>query len=109
MFHGIHHTFPQEKYRLVFPIAPGLVILYSFLHIPLFTLFESDKSYMLASGAYIGYVIYDLIHYSFHHSSPKTQWIKDLKAHHMSHHYRNGAVKYGVSNAFWDYVFRTEN
>ena len=37
VIHGIHHTFPQEKLRLVFPIVPGIVVLNSFLTLPIYT------------------------------------------------------------------------
>jgi len=36
MFHGIHHAFPMDKYRLVFPPVMGL-IMYSFLFMPLYS------------------------------------------------------------------------
>jgi len=28
MFHGIHHSFPMDRYRLVFPPLPGFMIFY---------------------------------------------------------------------------------
>lgn len=62
---------------------------------------------MAFSGALVAYIIYDLIHYFFHHSSPRFSYVKDLKAYHMSHHYRDGKIKFGVSSKFWDYVFLT--
>jgi 4-hydroxysphinganine ceramide fatty acyl 2-hydroxylase len=52
--------------------------------------------------------MYDLTHYFIHHSSPRKGYFKNLKLYHMQHHYRNGLAGYGVSNKFWDIVFRTE-
>lgn len=106
-FHGIHHTFPQEKYRLVFPIAPGLLIMYGFIYWPISLIYPEEWHYQVYAGLLVGYMAYDLLHYFFHHSSPQAGWVKDLKAYHMQHHYRNGQVKFGVSNKFWDKIFFT--
>lgn len=59
-------------------------------------------------GCALGYVMYDMIHYFIHHSSPKTGYFKFVKMYHMQHHYRNGELGYGVSSKFWDIIFRTE-
>lgn len=106
-FHGIHHSFPQDRYRLVFPPLPGLVamslikpcfeIIYPELWIP-----------AMATGIITGYILYDVIHYVLHHTTPKDWYFRNLKMYHMQHHYRNGEAGFGVSNKFWDIVFRTE-
>jgi len=31
LIHGIHHAFPMDAYRLVFPLVPGYVIFFGFL------------------------------------------------------------------------------
>jgi 4-hydroxysphinganine ceramide fatty acyl 2-hydroxylase len=107
MFHGIHHTFPQEKLRLVMPIAPGLAILNLFITLPLFLALSPEKAFVVTAGTYIGYICYDMMHYFFHHSSPKSGYVREMKQIHMAHHYRDGKVAFGVSNKFWDVVFRT--
>ncbi len=30
LLHGIHHAFPMDRYRLVFPIAPAIVLYFTF-------------------------------------------------------------------------------
>ena len=35
LIHGIHHAFPMDRYRLVFPPAPGFIVLYLFFGVPL--------------------------------------------------------------------------
>ena len=62
----------------------------------------------MASGAAVGYVCYDMIHYFLHHTSPPEGYWRDLKLYHMQHHYKNGKVGFGVSSKFWDLVFKTE-
>lgn len=79
LIHGIHHAFPMDSLRLVFPVLPGYVVFFGFV-IPPITMFIPD-AYVNATTAYIaiGYVIYDLIHYFLHHSQPKEGYWKGLK------------------------------
>jgi len=55
-----------------------------------------------------GYIGYDMVHYYLHHCNPKSGYWRDLKIYHMQHHYKNGALGFGVSQKFWDIVFGTE-
>lgn len=68
MIHGIHHAFPMDRYRLVFPVLPGYVIITIFLITPIKLLVFSEWQSCIISGTMLGYVIYDLIHYFLHHS-----------------------------------------
>lgn len=35
LIHGIHHAFPQDRYRLVFPPVPGAIIIFSAGYLPI--------------------------------------------------------------------------
>lgn len=108
LIHGIHHAFPQDRLRLVFPIVPGYLLLTG-LYLPIL---NATVPVLMAPGVKcgtaLGYVLYDMIHYFIHHSSPKEGYFKSVKMYHMQHHYRNGELGYGVSSKFWDVIFRTE-
>ena len=107
LVHGIHHCFPMDRYRLVFPPINGY-ILYLVAFLPLYTnVFPEEWMPCVATGTIVGYMIYDLGHYFVHHSTPKLGYYRELKAYHMLHHYKNGKAGFGVSNKFWDVVFRT--
>lgn len=106
MFHGIHHTAPQDKTRLVMPPA-GAVIL-SALFFGLFSLFipapwiEPFFAFWL-----VGYLIYDYIHYATHHFRMTGPVGRFLKRYHMQHHFQRADAHFGVSSPLWDFVFRT--
>lgn len=68
MIHGIHHAFPMDRYRLVFPPVLGHVILYALFMQPITAIFHPDIAYPLLFGIVVGYQIYDLMHYFFHHA-----------------------------------------
>lgn len=109
LIHGIHHAFPQDRRRLVLPPSLGMIFVAIFGVYPAFYLFALPNHLALPwlAGAIVGFVKYDCVHFFFHHSSPSFSYIKELKAHHMAHHYRNGKIGFGVSTKFWDIVFRT--
>ena len=109
LIHGVHHAFPMDRYRLVFPILPGLslgFLIYQLTGIVRFFLPPLHQDTIFA-GIIIGYVCYDMIHYYVHHSKPSVQYLRNMKSYHMKHHYKNNADGFGISNKIWDYAFGT--
>jgi len=106
LIHGIHHGFPQDRYRLVFPIAFGIV-----LCLVLTTLYCSvlgiAKGLIAMAGFGSAYVMYDVLHYSFHHVDINLSIYRRLKSYHNRHHYKDPELGFGVTSPFWDFVFRT--
>jgi 4-hydroxysphinganine ceramide fatty acyl 2-hydroxylase len=107
--HGIHHCFPMDRYRLVFPPVPGHITLYLFFYIPAMNLMPQSIAYPFLIGNLIGYQMYDLLHYSFHHfDAADGSMIKRQKIYHLQHHYKFGTTGFGVSSKLWDVVFDTK-
>jgi len=106
LLHGVHHFLPMDQYRLVMPpimfatLASSVMYIFSWI-IPLSEIFA------IGSGLISGYILYDLVHYYFHHGTPITHYIRMMKSHHMDHHYLNHSAGFGVSNKLWDVVFAT--
>ena len=69
--HGIHHCFPMDRYRLVFPPVPGHITLYIFFYLPMTTALPLEIAFPVLIGNLIGYQMYDLLHYAFHHFNAK--------------------------------------
>jgi 4-hydroxysphinganine ceramide fatty acyl 2-hydroxylase len=109
LVHGIHHAFPSDAYRLVFPPILGYPVLYVFFMIPLSKILSKEIYHSVMFGVSCMYLFYDLIHYYMHHADPaEGTWMKDMKIYHMKHHYKNGVMGFGVSSRFWDRIFNTE-
>lgn len=106
LVHGVHHTWPRDKYRLVMPPAVSISLYFIFLGIFWVTL-GPRYTWGFHSGFVVGYMFYDLTHYYLHHYSPKTEYGRRLKKNHMLHHFKDHASRYGVSNMVWDRVFGT--
>jgi len=108
MIHGIHHAFPSDRLRLVFPPIPGYILNLLIIH-PFNSLFIPDPYFRpFMTGFWIVYVIYHMIHYYLHHGQALSEYFRDLKVYHMQHHYKFGHIGYGVSSKIWDAVFDTK-
>ena len=112
LFHGVHHTQPQEPSRLVMPPVVSLPMAALF-----YGLFNLVIGYFLRlpmvvgtvfAGFMIGYLTYDLTHYATHHFAMRSGVFKYLKRYHMQHHYKTPNMRYGVSSPLWDMVFGTK-
>ncbi|MBK8014044.1 MAG: sterol desaturase family protein [Deltaproteobacteria bacterium] len=104
--HGVHHDWPNDKLRLVFPPAVSLPI--AVLAWILFTMvFGEFDRYAAFVGLVSGYLAYDMLHYYAHHFVPSTRAGRYLRKYHLMHHHGDEDAKYGVSSPLWDLVFRT--
>ena len=106
--HGVHHDWPNDRYRLVMPPAVSITLFFLFLGIWVALL--GAWGWAVHAGYTIGYMLYDMTHYYVHYGKPKSKFIKLLRRHHMSHHFNEKyhERRFGVSNRFWDRVFRTQ-
>ena len=77
----------------------------------LFLVFEAifgDLIWGFFAGFTLGYLAYDMIHYSIHHfKASRNDYFRRLWKHHMDHHYRDTNKGYGVSSELWDHVLGT--
>lgn len=111
LFHGVHHAQPMSKTRLVMPPAVSLPLAALF-----YLLFYGVVAGLLSapywvaplfSGFVAGYILYDMLHYSMHHFQIRRGYIVHIRKNHMLHHGQTPDMRFGVSNTFWDKVFRT--
>ncbi len=105
VLHGVHHRWPRDKYRLVMPPGASIPMYFGLLALFLTTLGRFAWSFH--AGFVVGYMFYDLTHYSLHHFRPLTAYGKRLRRSHMLHHFRASASRFAVSNLIWDRVFDT--
>jgi len=79
------------------------VVIFSFLRL----LLPLDQSLTAMAGLIAGYLAYDMSHYYSHHVKPRHRWGKFLRRYHLAHHHKEPHRLFGVSQPFWDIVFRT--
>jgi len=106
--HGYHHIAPMDPGRLTFPPVPALVLgVIVFNLIKIFLSFELSMA--LIAGMIVGYVLYDLEHYALHHNAflNRFEYFRNMKKHHLYHHYKNENSNFGISSMLFDYVFQS--
>ena len=106
ILHGVHHQWPNDRLRLVFPVvlSLGLFAMFGALHL----LALGRFGVAFHAGLTIGYITYDMTHYYLHHGRAQSGRMRRLRQHHILHHFKKGHDgKFGVSTTVWDRVFGT--
>jgi sterol desaturase/sphingolipid hydroxylase (fatty acid hydroxylase superfamily) len=96
----------MDSRRLVMPPS---------VSIPLAIIFYNIFRYILGhnfippffAGFLLGYLFYDMMHFSIHHYNFHNKLFLFIKKHHMKHHYMDNSKGYGVSYPLWDVVYST--
>lgn len=107
IFHGVHHDYPNDSWRLVMPPAVSIPLAYLF-YLLFRSLVPGDEFYAFFAGFLAGYLCYDMLHYAIHHAPMKGKIWMALKAHHLKHHFKDPDKGYGVSSPIWDVVIGTQ-
>jgi Fatty acid hydroxylase superfamily len=64
---------------------------------------------MLLAGTVQCYVLEEWIHHCMHYYNFQNRYFRHIKKSHLYHHSSQGFTRgYGITNAFWDVVFRTQ-
>ncbi len=132
LLHGVHHKTPADELRLVFPplgslsIGALIAVFLRTIVLPASLLSTPEFAAVFAGGS-LGYVLYEVIHYSTHHihvhkyledggglwqrltflfSTPIRVSFLFLQRLHMRHHVAH-TIGFGVSSPLWDIVFGT--
>lgn len=104
LLHGVHHYLPMDQLRLVMPPIM-MMALSSMVGFAWTLVIGRDRSLIMMSGSLSGYLIYDMMHYYFHHGKSWNSYLTMMKTYHMDHHYVDPNRGFGVSNKLWDIVF----
>jgi dihydroceramide fatty acyl 2-hydroxylase len=106
LIHGVHHDYPWDETRLVFPAAASAA-----LCLATYAIFRAvlgvEGMYGPFGGFVLGYVVYDEMHWYVHTRRPTTQLGRWLRREHFLHHFKDPSTRFGVSCPWLDYVFGT--
>lgn len=107
LLHGIHHDYPNDSNRLVFPPTISIPSAAAF-YLLFFFILGQENTQPFFSGFICGYLTYDTLHYALHHFTAKRKfWIR-LKVRHMKHHYEDNSKGFGVSSNLWDQLLGSD-
>ena len=112
IWHAKHHHRPTALICTPTVLSASLIGMLIFL--PAWVISDLWRSSAFTLGILLGYLIYTLTHHGVHHWRTDNTWLKRRKHWHALHH-RNAHLlsadqtattgHFGVTTAFWDYVF----
>jgi sterol desaturase/sphingolipid hydroxylase (fatty acid hydroxylase superfamily) len=71
-------------------------------------LFPSWTASLLIAGVIQAYILEEWVHHSVHFGRFKNRYFRYIRRHHLYHHSPRGSeAGYGLTNGFWDVVYRT--
>jgi sterol desaturase/sphingolipid hydroxylase (fatty acid hydroxylase superfamily) len=106
IIHGIHHDHPNDPMRLVMPPSVSVPLGAAVFGL-LYLIFGSHYAPGIGAGFFVGYLVYDMMHYYLHHFRPHGRLDRMLRERHMRHHFQDDTRGFGISAPYWDEVFRT--
>ena len=104
--HGNHHVVPNDGMRNIMPPIVSVTISCGVWAL-LYAAFGPAGSVIFV-GFGIGYVVYDGVHYACHQFPMKAPVLRQLRKHHIRHHYAKQEGNFAITAIFWDRVFGTE-
>jgi len=104
--HGNHHVVPNDGMRNIMPPIVSVTISCGVWAL-LYAAFGPAGS-VIFLGFGIGYVVYDGVHYACHQFPMKAPVLRQLRKHHIRHHYAKQEGNFAITAIFWDRVFGTE-
>lgn len=106
IIHGVHHDHPNDPMRLVMPPAVSVPLGAAVFGL-LYLIFGGRYAPGLGAGFFVGYLVYDMMHYYLHHFRPHGWLGRMLRERHMRHHFQDDTRGFGISAPYWDEVFGT--
>ncbi len=105
--HMAHHRDPEEKSLIIAPPAVSLTnSIWLYFLLSGLSMSWSAGAVLLA-GIFLGYILYEWVHFGAHEFQPKSSLGKYLKHYHLFHHFKHPKEVFGVTTPLWDHVFRT--
>jgi len=109
--HGVHHAQPLCRTRLVMPPVMSIplgIAFFGIFHLAFDVVLVRPQWFApVFAGFVIGYIVYDMMHYTLHHARARSAYIMMCRRQHMQHHGTCPTMRFGVSSPVWDYVFGT--
>jgi sterol desaturase/sphingolipid hydroxylase (fatty acid hydroxylase superfamily) len=106
MIHGVHHDHPNDPRRLVLPPVVSIPLALAFFG-GFAAALGFPRAWAMTAGFYLGYLVYDMVHFTLHHHPPKGRVGRRLREIHMRHHFEDDTRGFGVAAPWWDVVFGT--
>ena len=106
-WHAEHRRSPTAL--ICTPTWFSALLIAVFVFLPSLWLGDIWRANAVTIGILSGYFVYGVTHHAIHHWRCNNAWIKRRKICHALHHHPISCARhFGVTNSFWDWVFRSD-
>ena len=103
-WHEEHHQSPTAL--ICTPTILSATLIATLVYFPALILGDHWRACALTLGVMAGYLAYSITHHATHHWHVDNAWLKRRKRWHALHHHAVAQPGcFGVTTAFWDYLF----
>ncbi len=105
--HIAHHRDVEARDLIFAPPFVGFLLAPT--EIAIFSLASGSLSrgLLIEVGLFLGYFLYEWVHWSVHFGPARNSLTKYWKAYHLYHHFKEPKRAFGVTTPLWDHVFGT--
>jgi len=106
-WHAQHHERPAAL--IYAPTILSATLIFTLVFLPALAAGDLWSACAFTLGVLTGYLAYAVTHHATHHWRADSAWLKQRKRWHaLHHHHVQSPGCYGVTTAFWDYVFGSD-
>jgi sterol desaturase/sphingolipid hydroxylase (fatty acid hydroxylase superfamily) len=107
MLHLGHHRNPRDEAKITVPVFGSLPIAGTLLVVFRLVAGSWQVAALLLAGTIAGYLYYELVHFWIHCGARCQRWLRQPRANHYFHHFRDQRRCFGVSTSLWDLMLGT--
>jgi hypothetical protein len=105
--HLQHHRTPLDPAHYVVPLWFSMPMALGVWALLRLALGVWERAGLVTTGAILGYVAYELVHYSIHEGKGSGPFLRFWRRHHFYHYFTDPHRCFGITTSLWDLVFRT--
>jgi 4-hydroxysphinganine ceramide fatty acyl 2-hydroxylase len=102
-----HHRDPRDEAKITVPVYGSLPIAGGLLGLFRLMTGSWEMAGLLMTGSIAGYLYYETVHFWIHCGMRRGRWLRQRRANHFFHHFKDQTRCFGVSTPLWDLVMRT--
>jgi Fatty acid hydroxylase len=99
-----HHRNPQDESKITVPVSGSLPIAGGLLGLFRFMTGSWQVAALLMTGSIAGYLYYETVHFWIHCGARHGRWLRQRRANHLSHHFKDQTRWFGVTTQVWDLI-----
>jgi 4-hydroxysphinganine ceramide fatty acyl 2-hydroxylase len=102
-----HHRDPRDEAKITVPGSASLPIAGSLLALYRLISGSWELAALLLVGSIAGYLYYEWVHFWIHCSDRSGHWLRQRRANHFFHHFKDQRRCFGVTTPLWDLLLGT--